>query len=189
MTYLKKIGITIVSLQCLLFNGLNVAAMAEPYRSGILTSSLLSEQQPAATAPYNPLAGPSYPMVQDSYFTDDSGNILMIINVIGEVNKPGQIVVRVNVDFPSILALSGGLKDSANLSKVVVSRREPDNNGQQAYRLDLKQYYRQGDRSGFIALKPNDTIIIPEKRGLSLDLISRLAGIGLASFSAYSIVQ
>jgi hypothetical protein len=189
MISLKKNGIAVILLQCLLFYGLSVPAMAEPYRSGVLTSSLLSDPQPQLSVPYNPLAGPNYPLVQDSYFTDDYGNILMIINVLGEVNKPGQIVVRVNVDFPSILALAGGLKDSANLTKVVISRKEPDSNGHQAYRLDLKEYYRHGDRSGFIALKPNDTIIIPEKRGLSLEVLSRLAGIALASFDVYSIVQ
>ncbi|NTW83810.1 MAG: hypothetical protein HGB36_10665 [Chlorobiaceae bacterium] len=189
MSYSMKLLGTIVVSQCLLFSGLNELKAAAPYRSGILTSSLLNDHQSAVTSPYNPLAGPNYPIVQDSYFTDDYGNILMIINVLGEVNKPGQIVVRENSDFPTILALAGGVKSSANLTKVIISRKEPDRNGKQAYKVNLKDYYNQGNRGEFIALKPNDTIIIPEKRGLSLDVLSRIAGITLAGFDAYSVIR
>ena len=171
--------------QCLLFAGLNNLEAAEPYRSGIVISNLLNNPQPSSTAPYNPLSGPNYPFFQDSYFTDDYGNILMIVNVLGEVNKPGQIAVRENSDFPTILALAGGVKNSANLTKVIISRKAPDSNGTQAYRLNLKEYYEHGDRDGFVALKPNDTIIIPEKKGFSFDLFSRIAGLTLAGFAAF----
>lgn len=124
---------------------------------------------------FNPLGGPSYPITQDSYFTDDYGNILMYVNVLGEVVRSGQFVVRENVDFSTILALSGGLKPEANLKKVLVIRREPDDNGKQAYVINLKSFYKKGDRSHFIALKPNDTIVIPDK-SISLAKISRAIG-------------
>jgi hypothetical protein len=189
MNYSKKIGIGIVLLHCALFSGMVDRAAGEPNHSGILTSNLLSEQQPSTTSAYNPLAGPNYPLAQNSYFTDDYGNILMIINVLGEVNKPGQIIVRENSDFPEILALAGGVKNTANLKKVIVSRKDPDSKGVQAYKMNLNEYYREGNRAGFIALKPNDTIIIPEKRGISLDVLSRIAGISLAGFDAYSIIR
>jgi hypothetical protein len=188
MRYSKKIWGVLVVSQLFLFAGLNDLKAVEPYRSGIVTSNLLNDRQPAATSPYNPMAGPNYPVVQDSYFTDDFGNILMIVNVLGEVNKPGQIIVRENSDFPTIFALAGGVKNSANLKKVIIARKTPDSNGKQAYRLNLKEYYEHGDRYGFIALKPNDTIIIPEKKGLSLDVLSRLAGITIAAFDVYTIL-
>jgi protein involved in polysaccharide export with SLBB domain len=129
---------------------------------------LPSNQQPiAGHAAFNPLSGPDYPLDEDSYFTDDSGNILMVINVLGQVNKQGPMVVKEKVDFAKILALAGGIKDEANLKQVLVARQEPEQTGKQVYIVDLKKYYNEGDRSSFIALKPNDTIIIPEK-GLSL---------------------
>jgi hypothetical protein len=186
MSYSKKIGIVIVLSQCLLVVGIMGQASAEQFRSGIVTSNMLNDQQPAAPSPYNPLAGPNYPLVQDSYFTDDYGNILMIVNVLGEVNKPGQIVVRENSDFPTIFALAGGLKEHANLTKVIISRKEPDNNGKQGYQLNLREYYDHGDRSGFIALKPNDTIIVPEKK-MNIDVLSKIATIGLATFEAITL--
>ncbi len=128
------------------------------------------------SAGYKALAGPNYPLIQDSYFTDDVGNILMIVNVLGAVNKPGQIVVQENADFASILSLTGGIKESANLKNVLVSRKEPDSNGIQAYKVDLREYFKKGDRSSFVVLKPNDTVIIPEK-GLTVEMVARYFGL------------
>jgi hypothetical protein len=143
--------------------------------SAEITSMMGNE--PSVVAPtYNPLAGPSYPVAQDSYFTDDSGNILMFVNILGKVARAGQFIVRENADFSTILALSGGLGLDADLKKVLVIRHEPDDNGKQAYVLNLKPFYKKGDRSAFIALKPNDTIIIPEK-GVSIAKISQYAGV------------
>lgn len=155
-----------LSLHCLLLSPTKLHAAGES------ASALFSGPQQSS---YNPLAGPNYPLVQDSYFTDDNGNILMIVNVLGEVNKQGQLVVRENVDFATILALSGGLKSQVNLKKVLVARQEPDKNGVQAYVVDLKEYYKHGDRSAFIALKPNDTIIFPEK-GFNFQKFTSLIG-------------
>ncbi|NTW69229.1 MAG: hypothetical protein HGB23_05195 [Chlorobiaceae bacterium] len=136
-----------------------------------------------------PASVPNYPIVQNSYFTDDSGNILMFINVLGEVNHPGQIVVRENADFATLFSLTGGLKPTANLKKVLISRQNPEDNGNQVYKINLKNFYGEGDRSSFIALKPNDTIIIPENKGLNLASISRIAAVFLSGVSIYKIVS
>lgn len=179
MTRSEKIAVFTLLLGSLQGIGLQERVSCEPYRSGSVASGLLNASETTASAAYNPLSGPNYPVVQASYFTDDYGNILMIVNVLGEVNKPGQIVVRENADFATIFALAGGVKSNANLKKVVLSRSEPDNSGRQAYRLNLKRYYERGDRFGFMALKPNDTIIIPDKKGLTLESVTRLASLGL----------
>ncbi len=156
MSALRTLAVTALFLQSTLFFFSKAEAAGE---QGVATALFSGNQQSG----YKPLSGPNYPLVQDSYFTDDSGNILMIINVLGQVNKQGQLVVRENVDFATILALAGGLQSEANLRKVLVARQEPDKNGVQAYVVDLKEYYKHGDRSSFIALKPNDTIIFPER--------------------------
>jgi hypothetical protein len=185
MRLFKTVSLLILSWQLMAISCMSVQAFAEPGALSLLFS------EPETSMPrqdYNPLAGPNYPLIQNSYFTDDSGNILMLINVLGEVNRPGQIVVRENADFAAIFALVGGLKKTANLKKVIVARQEPDKSGAQAYQIDLKHFYREGDRSSFIALKPNDTIIIPEKK-FDLDIISRIAGIAFSGFSIYSIVN
>jgi hypothetical protein len=169
MNISKNIAVVLVALNGLVFSCMNSQALAE---SSVRSSLITEQQQPG----YNPLAGPNYPLVQDSYFTDDGGNILMIVNVLGEVNRQGQLVVRENVDFATILALAGGLQRDANLKKVLVARQEPDKNGVQAYVINLKEYYKHGDRSSFIALKPNDTIIFPEK-GFNFEKLSQMVGL------------
>jgi hypothetical protein len=166
LTFLLAISIWTQLIPCF---GMPVSARAE------ITSMVGNE--PTVAAPiYNPLAGPSYPVAQNSYFTDDSGNILMFVNILGQVSRQGQFIVRENADFATILAISGGLGKDADLKKVLVVRQEPDDNGKQAYVVNLKTFYKKGDRSGFIALKPNDTIVIPEK-GITLAKISQYSSI------------
>jgi hypothetical protein len=178
-----------IAMQCLLLFIINLtAAEAQSVSLSQQQSSMLNGDVKTATPVFNPLSGPDYPLSQDSYFTDDSGNILMIINVLGEVNKQGQLIVRENVDFATILALSGGLKPEANLKEVLVARQEPDKNGIQAYTIDLKKYYKHGDRSSFIALKPNDTVIIPEK-AISIYKLASIMSIAYPWVSAYSILH
>jgi hypothetical protein len=185
MPTVKSIILFMVSWQLMFSSCMSIQAFADSSALSLLFSE---PEVTTARQEYNPLVGPNYPLIQNSYFTDDSGNILMLINVLGEVNRPGQIVVRENADFAAIFALVGGLKKTANLKKVLVARQEPDKSGVQAYKIDLKHFYQEGDRSSFIALKPNDTIIIPEKK-FDLDTISRIAGIAFSGFSIYSIVN
>ena len=168
MHFLRRFTVNILTLHCVFFTCMTPYVNAE-------SSDLFNTPQNATRSTYNPLGGPDYPIDEESYFTDDSGNILMVINVLGEVNKQGPMVVKEKVDFSKILALAGGVKDDANLKQVLIARQEPDKNGKQAYVIDLKKYYKYGDRSSFIALKPNDTIIIPEK-GLSLSKIANVFG-------------
>ena len=162
-----------LSFQSLFLSYLPTKALAaQPAQAGDDAFPISSEP----SAGYKALAGPNYPLIQDSYFTDDVGNILMIVNVLGAVNKPGQIVVQENADFASILSLTGGIKENANLKNVLVSRKEPDSNGIQAYKVDLREYFKKGDRSSFVVLKPNDTVIIPEK-GLTVEMVARYFGL------------
>jgi hypothetical protein len=151
--------------------------------------SMSADFQTAYSTPYyNPLTGPPYPIAQESYFTDDAGNILMFVNILGQVARPGQFIVRENADFATILALTGGLRDDANLSKVLVIRHEPDENGKQAYVVNLKSFYKKGDTSSFISLRPNDTIIFPEK-AISISKIAQYASIVYPFVYFYDILD
>jgi hypothetical protein len=191
MSILKNLKGAAATLQCLVLLLVSVTAVAEP--TGGQSSggqSLFSgpQQQTTTRQNFNPLMGPDYPMAPDSYFTDDSGNILMYIKVIGLVNKQGPMIVREDVDFSEIMANAQGLKPNADLHKVLVARRKPDENGKQAYIIDLKKFYKYGDRTAFIALKPNDTIIFPEK-GISIDKLARISSIIYPWASVYSTFE
>lgn len=191
MSILKNLKGAAATLQCLVLLLVSVTAVAEP--TGGQSSggqSLFSgpQQQTTTRQNFNPLMGPDYPMAPDSYFTDDSGNILMYIKVIGLVNKQGPMIVREDVDFSEIMANAQGLRPNADLHKVLVARRKPDENGKQAYIIDLKKFYKYGDRTAFIALKPNDTIIFPEK-GISIDKLAKISSIIYPWASVYSTFE
>jgi hypothetical protein len=186
MNIFKKITVIIVLLQCIILPCMSVIEAAGTYNNSSISDS---QGMAEPKTNYKPLAGPNYPLGQDSYFTDDMGNILMIINIIGEVNKPGQIVVQEDADFSAIISLAGGLKEKANLKKVLVTRKEPDINGMQSYSVNLKNYFEKGDRSSFIVLKPNDTIIIPTRKGLTLEAVAKISSIMFSGYTAYSIIR
>jgi len=123
---------------------------------------------------------PAYGAQIDTYFTDSMGNILMYVNVVGEVYKPGQQIVRQDADLSTLLSLVGGPKDDANLEKVRLLRYKPDENGKQTYEIDLENYFETGDRSQFVELKPSDTLVIPEDKGLDSNLAFRIIGLALS---------
>lgn len=152
------------------------AIAAEGFGSSIYSSPSSRYQgynQPAA-------ALPAYGAQIDTYFTDSMGNILMYVNVVGEVYKPGQQIVRQDADLSTLLSLVGGPKDDANLEKVRLLRYKPDENGKQTYEIDLENYFETGDRSQFVELKPSDTLVIPEDKGLDSNLAFRIIGLALS---------
>jgi hypothetical protein len=186
--YLKSVQKNIIS-RCLLILLSTLILIICPIK---LFAENLSLSDPVGknvqVSPYKGVEGPSYPVFHETYFTDDYGNILMFVNVLGQINKQGQFVVRENADFSTILAVTGGIRDDVNLRNVLVIRQAPDNNGKQAYVVDLKPFYKKGDRANFITLKPNDTIIFPEK-SISLAKISQVLNITYPFISFYMLLN
>ena len=65
--------------------------------------------------------------------------------------------------FASLLSIVGGPLNGADLKKVRLYREVPDQNGYLTYKINLDDFIRSGDRTEFIKINPNDTIIIPQK--------------------------
>ena len=99
----------------------------------------------------------------ERYLTDETGNIMMNVNIWGQVNSPGSHIVYDGIDFASLLSVVGGPIDGANLKSVRIYREIPDADGLLVYQIDLNEFISTGDRSKFIKIKPNDTIIVPQK--------------------------
>ncbi len=87
----------------------------------------------------------------------------MNVNIWGHVRSPGSQIVYDGIDFASLLSTVGGPMDGANLKMVRLYREIPDLNGKIMYNINLNNFIETGDRSNFIQIKPNDTIIIPQK--------------------------
>jgi len=99
----------------------------------------------------------------ERYLNDEKGNIMMYVNVWGHVGSPGHHLVYEGIDLATLMSVVGGPNKGANMKKVRVFREIPEEDGTLVYYLDFENFVSSGDRSEFIRIKPNDTIIIPEK--------------------------
>ena len=98
-----------------------------------------------------------------NYLTDQKGNVLMYVNIWGTVQNPGRQLVYEGIDLATLLSIVGGPMQGANMKKVRLYREIPDLNQKLTYLIDLESFISTGDRSEFIKIKPNDTILIPQK--------------------------
>ena len=119
----------------------------------------LFAQEEVSTAP----ASSDFQISSEKYFTDKNGNIKMFVNVWGHVNGPGLHEVYDGIDLATLMSLVGGPKPGANLKTVRLYREVPEEDGQMVYTINLDSFFQSGDRSEFIKVKPNDTIVIPQK--------------------------
>ena len=99
----------------------------------------------------------------ERYLTDDKGNILMYVNVWGHVGSTGHHLVYDGIDLATLMSIVGGPNNGANMKKVRVYREVQDADGTLVYHIDLNNFIKTGNRSNFIKIKPNDTIIVPQK--------------------------
>ena len=98
-----------------------------------------------------------------NYLTDQKGNVLMYVNIWGTVKNPGRQLVYEGIDLATLLSIVGGPMQGANMKKVRLYREIPDLDQKLTYVIDLESFINTGDRSEFIKIKPNDTILIPQK--------------------------
>ena len=99
----------------------------------------------------------------ERYLTDNKGNIMMNVNVWGHVGQSGHHLVYDGIDLATLISVVGGPKAGANMKNVRVYREVPDADGTLVYHIDLNNFINTGNRSNFIKIKPNDTIIVPQK--------------------------
>ncbi len=114
---------------------------------------------------------PGYSLTEQSYFTDNLGNVLMYVNIWGSVGKTGRFAVPSDTDIMTLLSFVGGPAPDAKLSKMIVYRKNPDEFGKQLYVINIKKMLKTGDTSEFVDLLPNDTIVMPSKSQSNLGVI------------------
>ncbi|MDH4222749.1 MAG: SLBB domain-containing protein [candidate division Zixibacteria bacterium] len=98
-------------------------------------------------------------MAQDYYLVPGTNNQLLIkVNVWGEVLKPGIVEVPDNTDLLTLISMAGGPTENARLNKVKIVRNFSQN---KTIKINLKDYVQNGKTSELPAVKPGDTVIIP----------------------------
>ena len=101
-----------------------------------------------------------YTISSERYQTDSDGNIMMYVNIWGAVPVPGRKLVYDGIDMATLLSIVGGPRQGANMRRVQLFREVPDSNNKLSYEIDLTPFIISGDRSSFVKIKPNDTILI-----------------------------
>ena len=129
------------------------------YTLSLLMFGLLFAQNNIAEEP----TFSDFQISSERYLTDAKGNIMMNVNVWGHVGKPGHHLVYEGIDLATLMSVVGGPKSGANMKKARVYREIPEEDGTLVYHIDLDNFINTGNRSNFIKIKPNDTIIVPQK--------------------------
>jgi len=85
--------------------------------------------------------------------------LMMKINVWGNVAKPGQYLVPSGTDLIALLSYAGGPTESARISDVRIVRATGKEHT--ILSVDIKRYLKTGDASLIPTLMPGDTVIVP----------------------------
>ncbi|MBA2562667.1 MAG: SLBB domain-containing protein, partial [Chitinophagaceae bacterium] len=79
----------------------------------------------------------------------------IVVNVSGEVNNPGPVVVSAFSNALNVVALAGGLTEFGDLRNIIIKR-----NGRIIDSLDVYRYLTRGDFGRHLYLENNDFVIV-----------------------------
>lgn len=106
--------------------------------------------------------------------------------ILGQVYKPGLYVVPDDTDFLSLLALAGGPKEDAKLSKIRIVR--PSAEGEKVIWVNFKKYLETGDGTLIPELKPGDTIVISGTIFYAFSRVADFLSKAAIALSVYNLV-
>ena len=85
-----------------------------------------------------------YQISSEKYMTDSNGNVMMYVNIWGEVKNPGHHLVYEGIDIGTLLSIVGGSTNNANLKNVRLHRETPDIDGTITYNVNLHKFIVEG---------------------------------------------
>lgn len=86
------------------------------------------------------------------------------VRVVGSTEQPASLPYRANMTLLDAMIAVGGLGEFASGNRAKLIRLDRESGTQKEYRLRLADLLKRGDASANVALRPGDTIIIPESR-------------------------
>ncbi|MFQ5750517.1 MAG: polysaccharide biosynthesis/export family protein [bacterium] len=156
----------------------------------LLSANLLSQEHNGQTILGNQIS---------RYSVDTEDNLLLPVNILGLVNKPGQYMVPYRTDLITLIAFAGGFRDDAKVSKIKIVRNVAANskhakNSRKYYRarvfvVDVKRYFEKGDQSQIPILMPDDTIIVSGSTTRTVNKIFDFVGKGIMLAQLYFLIR
>lgn len=93
-----------------------------------------------------------------------NGALPQQIRITGAGAQPAALPYRANMTVLDAMIAVGGLGEFAAGNRATLTRYNPETGENEEYRLRLKDLLDRGDASANVALRPGDTISIPESR-------------------------
>jgi hypothetical protein len=106
--------------------------------------------------------------------------------ILGQVAKPGLYVVPDDTDFLTLLALAGGPKEDAKLSKIRIVR--PSEEGEKVVWVNFKKYMETGDAALIPVMKPGDTIVVSGTIFYAFSRVADFLSKAAVTLSVYNLV-
>lgn len=95
----------------------------------------------------------------DEYFSEIyQGEILIPINLLGSVGKPGVYHIPKQTDLVRLLSLAGGTRADANLEDISIKRRSGET--EKLINVNLRQLVSEKSSSKPINLEANDIVLV-----------------------------
>jgi protein involved in polysaccharide export with SLBB domain len=129
------------------------------------------------------LVAPFHARAQEDYFLDESPRLQIRVHIIGEVQQPGEYLVRDDTDVMELISKAGGPTEFANLSKVsirrVIQTTEPggfanglsgsnssngDHSSDDLLRVDISAFLEAKSQAAPPVLQPGDIVTVPSNR-------------------------
>ncbi|MCB5265873.1 MAG: SLBB domain-containing protein [Candidatus Cloacimonetes bacterium] len=107
--------------------------------------------------------------------------------ILGQVAKPGLYVVPDDTDFLTLLALAGGPKEDAKLTKIRIVR--PIAEDDKVLWVNFKQYLETGNTELIPALQPGDTIVVSGTIFYAFSRVADFLSKAAIALSVYNIVS
>jgi hypothetical protein len=123
----------------------------------------------------------------DEYYSEVyQGEILVPINLLGAVGRPGVYHIPKQTDIVRLLSLAGGTRADANLEDVTIKRRSGET--ERTININLKQLVEERASSKPINLEANDIVLVTPHQPLissntlqTVGFISSLLGLVVSS--------
>jgi len=106
--------------------------------------------------------------------------------ILGQVAKPGLYDVPDDTDFLTLIALAGGPKEDAKLSKIRIVR--PSEEGDKVIWVNFKQYLETGDASLIPEMKPGDTVVVSGTIFYAFSRVADFLSKAAITLSVYNLV-
>lgn len=107
--------------------------------------------------------------------------------ILGQVAKPGLYVVPDDTDFLTLLALAGGPREDAKLTRIRIVR--PIAEGEKVLWVNFKEYLETGDAELIPALQPGDTIVISGTIFYAFSRVADFLSKAAIALSVYNLVS